>query len=64
MASESGFDSERGDVYEASYMHLSKYSGMMTAHIVFMIVAWVFALPVGEYHRSPNRPRKNNDRPI
>ena len=31
----------------SSYANLSEYSWAMTAHIVCMIVAWVFVLPIG-----------------
>lgn len=40
-----------------SYFQLSAYSGLVTAHIAFMVVAWVFVLPIGKSknHAKPVR---------
>jgi hypothetical protein len=35
----------------ASYAGLSEQSGSMLGHVVFMVIAWFFALPIGECFR-------------
>lgn len=41
-----------GDVHDPyndpTYAGLSAHSGMMMAHIAFMVLAWFFILPVGK----------------
>ena len=34
---------------EPSYWRHSEYSGLMLAHVLLMVVSWVFVLPVGEW---------------
>lgn len=38
-----------------SYSSLTAHSRMMTAHIVFMVLAWFFILPIGSSHPSLRR---------
>lgn len=41
-------NSRQGDLYSMpSYAGLSEHSGMMMAHIILMVIAWVFVLPIG-----------------
>lgn len=38
-----------------SYIGLDTYSGLMLAHIVFMVLSWFFVLPLGKLYA----PRRN-----
>lgn len=35
-----------------SYIGLDTYSGLMLAHIVFMVLSWFFVLPLGKLSTS------------
>jgi len=55
MSKETSPKGGKSDLYSLpSYIDLSEHSGVMMAHIILMIVAWVFALPIGKNHRSKN----------
>ena len=34
-----------------SYSSLPSHSRVMAAHVVFMVLAWFFILPIGRFHR-------------
>ena len=38
-----------GTVYKPTYFAHPEHAGLMYAHILLMILAWVFALPAGEF---------------
>lgn len=42
--------SEHNPFYdEPNYFGLESYSGLMLGHILFMVAAWFFVLPIGEF---------------
>lgn len=36
---------------EPNYFRLESYSGLMLGHILFMVMAWFFILPIGQYRK-------------
>lgn len=38
--------------YPMSYFAYQKHSGVLIAHVVFMVLAWFFTLPIGEISPS------------
>jgi len=36
-----------------SYFQYTEHTGLMFAHILLMVVAWVFVLPIGTPHKVP-----------
>lgn len=37
-----------------SYFQYGEHTGLLMAHILLMVVAWVFVLPIGKWHSGPS----------